>query len=378
MLELGVHFALSQTAFHNIGNIQIHDQGEVGFHTNLVNDGTFDQNLGLVGFYSYNEQLEVSGIHKPIFNDVEVDVVNNLVLNTSVAIKNNLSFISGKVISPRNNAAISLEFLNYNVYSGEGNYEHVDGYASTINEGEFTFPIGDDDELRSMIIPYQLLNTNYKGAYFKEDPNNPSTFIQDFDTSNKQLVLEEINDVEFWDLDGSIETDIILTWNEDSNISVLTSDIENLRVVGWEKATHKWVDLGGESITGDINNGFIKSKIFLPDNYEVLTIGVDFREVLGISTSASHNFGFSPNGDGINDLFVIDGVEARPNNTLKILNRWGALVYSKKNYDNTWNGISEHKFTVDKNAGLPTGTYFYILDFHNENISWTGYIYLKR
>ena len=368
----------SQNSFQNFGNVQIHNGGEVGFHTNLVNNGNFDQNLGLVVFFSDSNQLEVSGINKPIFNDVEVDVVDGLLLNTSMSVKNNLSFISGRVITLKNDVNISLEFLNYNVYSGEGDYEYVDGYVSTINMGEFIFPIGDDSVLRPMILPDQLPSSIYKGAYFKENPNFSSTFSQSFNTSNKQLEIDGINEIEFWDLDGTEETNVILTWNPDSEIEILTSDLRNLRIVGWDKRNKEWVDLGGETIIGDLDNGTIKSKNFIPDNYEVLTIGVDSNEVLGISIPTNFNFSFSPNGDGINDFLVIEGIKSRPNNTLKIVNRWGTLVYSKKNYDNTWDGNSEHKLTINKSNGLPRGTYFYTLDFHGENKSWSGYIYIMR
>jgi gliding motility-associated-like protein len=61
---------------------------------------------------------------------------------------------------------------------------------------------------------------------------------------------------------------------------------------------------------------------------------------------------FSPNGDGVNDLFVISGL---PNNTsLKIFNRWGNLVYRSDAYQNNWNGDSQSE-----------GTYFYLLELSN-------------
>jgi gliding motility-associated-like protein len=377
-ISLGLQNLYSQTAFHNIGNVQIHDGGEIGFHSDVINDGTFDQNLGLVGFYNNINPINVSGLNKPVFNNVDVDVTNNLILNTSIGVKNDLSFIAGNVITPRNNVQVSLEFININVYSGEGNYELVDGYVSTKNSGEFTFPIGDADALRPMIIPNQVSNSTFKGAYFKENPNSPSTFSQNFDTSNKQQLLEKINDVEFWDLNGSTETDIVLTWDANSNIGALTSDIENLRVVGWDKITNKWVDLGGEKINGTLDEGSITSKLFVPNTIEILTIGTDVRELLGITTTSNHNFGMSPNGDGFNDNLIIEGIELRGNNTLKVYNRYGALVFSEQNYNNTWNGDSQNTLTINKNVGLPDGTYFYSLEFHDEQIIWQGYIYLVR
>lgn len=377
ILILLCQIGFAQYAFQNNGNIQIHEEGQVGFHTDVVNNGVFEDNLGLVGFYSVDDHLIVSGTNEAVFNNVEVSVFDDLFLEKSITVSNNLSFITGKVITPRENLDVSLNFSEYFLHSGEGDYTHVDGYVSSRNnEGEFIFPIGDNDFFRPMIIPSQKEGTLFNGAYFAEDPNNPSTFNNSFNTSEKQAVLGEINDVEFWDLEGTSETAIILTWTKDSDVSKLATKIEYLRVVGWDKATSKWVDLGGETITGDMDNGTIKSLPFIPNNYEILTIGSDVRDVLGVETATNNNYAFSPNGDGINDYFVIEGIELRPNNSIQIINRWGAMVYSKDGYDNTWNGISEHSLTINKSKGLPTGTYYYFLKYHDTNTTVIGYIYL--
>ncbi|MHC1703540.1 MAG: Ig-like domain-containing protein [Tenuifilaceae bacterium] len=82
--------------------------------------------------------------------------------------------------------------------------------------------------------------------------------------------------------------------------------------------------------------------------------------------------GFSPDGNGINDYFVIAGIENLPDNELSIYNRWGSLVYHKKNYKNEWNGRSAGK---DKN--LPVGTYFYILKVNGKVSPFKGYLYIK-
>ena len=61
---------IAQTAFHNFGNVQLHDEAQVGFHLNLTNDGSFDQNVGLVGFYN-EKQLTISGAFATKFYDLE-------------------------------------------------------------------------------------------------------------------------------------------------------------------------------------------------------------------------------------------------------------------------------------------------------------------
>ena len=87
---------------------------------------------------------------------------------------------------------------------------------------------------------------------------------------------------------------------------------------------------------------------------------------------------FTPDGDGINDLFVIEGLEIYPDHNLTIFNRWGDMVYSSMNYQNDWDGSSQNSlnFINDK---LPTGTYYYLFDTRNENIGIiSGYVFLQR
>jgi gliding motility-associated-like protein len=83
--------------------------------------------------------------------------------------------------------------------------------------------------------------------------------------------------------------------------------------------------------------------------------------------------GFSPNDDGKNDTFVIDGLDNFPDNELIIYNRWGNQVFRKKNYDNTWNGTWE-------GSNLPDGTYYYILCLPDGNATKieSGYLELRR
>ena len=47
---------------------------------------------------------------------------------------------------------------------------------------------------------------------------------------------------------------------------------------------------------------------------------------------------FSPNGDGIMDNFVIEDIK-RYENEVIIFNKWGDIIFQKKNYDNRWNGV---------------------------------------
>jgi gliding motility-associated-like protein len=100
-----------------------------------------------------------------------------------------------------------------------------------------------------------------------------------------------------------------------------------------------------------------------------------------VSTCDSLDFfipeGFSPNQDGVNDLFVIRGIQFYPNNTFVIFNRWGDKVFETSSYLNTWDGASSFGVTIGTNE-LPVGTYFYVLDLGDNSDIKKGTIYLNR
>ena len=86
---------------------------------------------------------------------------------------------------------------------------------------------------------------------------------------------------------------------------------------------------------------------------------------------------FSPNGDGVNDAFVIRGIEYYEKSVIKIFNRWGSVVYETTNYQNDWKGTSQDGFKIG-GSDLPVGTYFYTLDLGVGQELIKGYVYLIK
>ncbi len=71
--------------------------------------------------------------------------------------------------------------------------------------------------------------------------------------------------------------------------------------------------------------------------------------------------GFSPNGDGINDRFVIRGMTGLTI-SLDVFNRWGHCVYRTDNYQNDWDGTPNTGIVIGSDAGgVPDGTYYYVI-----------------
>ena len=82
--------------------------------------------------------------------------------------------------------------------------------------------------------------------------------------------------------------------------------------------------------------------------------------------------GFSPNGDGANDYFLIHGLIHYSENNFSVFNRWGNVVYKKKNYNNEWDGTNNNG---DK---LPDATYFVVFEAPNLVKPLSGYVDMRR
>ncbi len=92
--------------------------------------------------------------------------------------------------------------------------------------------------------------------------------------------------------------------------------------------------------------------------------------------------GFSPNGDGENDLFSIPGLIETPDFTMEVFDRWGNSVYQYKNNGNLnpdwWDGRSTGNMTLSKGQLVPAGTYFYLIEYNDGNKSPDkGWVYVN-
>ncbi|WP_378185287.1 tandem-95 repeat protein [Aquimarina sp. W85] len=93
----------------------------------------------------------------------------------------------------------------------------------------------------------------------------------------------------------------------------------------------------------------------------------------------------SANGDGSNDEFRIPGLQRYPENTLRIYNRWGVQVFAENGYEQPgstfFTGMSTGRVTVKQEDQLPVGTYYYVLEYKNQDNKTktkVGYVYLNR
>ncbi len=80
----------------------------------------------------------------------------------------------------------------------------------------------------------------------------------------------------------------------------------------------------------------------------------------------------TPDGNGMNDTWIVKYIEKYPDCEVFVFNRWGEEIYYTPSYQNNWNA-------TNKNGDiLPDGTYYYLIKFKNSKINYKGAITVLR
>ncbi len=120
----------------------------------------------------------------------------------------------------------------------------------------------------------------------------------------------------------------------------------------------------------------------IPYNSVGEAMACDQQSFITLTPEDETKYGFSPDGDGINEYWHIEHIEYYPENVVSIYNRWGDMVFQIKNYDNASNvfsGIANMSTKLGADQ-LPTGTYFFNIEIDGETIlrKTQGFLVLKR
>ena len=96
-----------------------------------------------------------------------------------------------------------------------------------------------------------------------------------------------------------------------------------------------------------------------------------------IPIQQTNTYGFSPNGDGVNEGWVIENITAFPNNTVSLYSRSGKLVFRQQNYQNDFEGISNQISGNGLGKKLPVGPYVFLIDFGDGSPAKRGWLYVN-
>jgi gliding motility-associated-like protein len=177
-----------------------------------------------------------------------------------------------------------------------------------------------------------------------------------------------------------------------SNQSSCLEASVTLSASGGTDGAYRWYTeaTAGSNISGEVNSNYTTTILDETSIYYVslinslcesnrtpITITIGGSACVGSGELVVYN-GISPNGDLYNEKWIIENIELSTEtreNKVSIYNRWGSQVFEVADYNNDTNVFKG----LNQNGGeLPSGTYFYKIEFTNGQSSKTGYLVLKR
>jgi gliding motility-associated-like protein len=160
-----------------------------------------------------------------------------------------------------------------------------------------------------------------------------------------------------------------------NDVTISKGYSSQLNVAGPGLVTYSWSPSIGLSATN------VANPIASPSQTTVYTVTVTnaagLTTVLYVTVNVVEDYNvtptniLTPNGDGINDYWVIDNLDSYPDNEVQIFDKAGRILYQVKNYQNNWDG------TINSNL-LAEGTYYYVINFGSGKKIKKGYITIIR
>lgn len=371
--------------FNNTPTGTVMNDGELIVHSDFNNDGLFtyfdSANNGLTRFEGTGVQ-QITGAQPTEFYNV---LFNNtasgsaLELIGDISIVNTAEFFRG--IVKNDNLGGRIEFERFADHRNTSDASHVDGQVYKNGDTAFEFPIGDSGFYRKAAISVpDTENDVFVFQYFLENSN--AVYPHKMATG----VIETIDDAEYWMISreqGSSDIIVTLSWNDDATpAAITTGPTSAIHVVRWDEQQGFWIDEGGIVNEGDQTVTTITNV----SGYGIFTLARVKEEIILPGNIVVYN-AISPNDDTQNSFFFIQGIANFPNNTVRIYNRWGVKVYETTGYnetDNVFTGFSDGRATINKDGQLPTGTYFYVLNYEyndgttSRTVKKAGYLYINK
>lgn len=367
---------------------------------NVLNDGNFHfyghyQNEGLFSYTTNSktgyvvfeglmpEMQEIKGASPSSFYDVLFNKSGQkhaFHLTNDIENGGTVRFTDGVVLmdKPNGGAFVFLQGANH-IHTKDKS--HVDGEVTKKGNDAFTYPIGKEGYYRFAGISAPLDRFDlYTGEYFLEN----SDLLHPH--QNKTGVIDVIDNQEYWVINQDQNTKesviVTLSWDERTTPNSMLRNPQRLHIVRWDAQKNLWVDEGGWV---DESSKTVTTPVQV-DGFGIFTLATIKEKLLNPGEVVIYN-GVTPDGDGKNDYFIIDNIEHFPNNNVTIYNRWGRKVYATHSYnssDNVFRGYAQGKAVVNPNEKLPTGTYYYVVEYlydrdgQHQWVKKVGYLHLEN
>jgi uncharacterized repeat protein (TIGR01451 family) len=237
---------------------------------------------------------------------------NVTTVNNSVDFGASATGILGTDRNPSNVGAYLFKAAAMPLNASNANF--IDGYVRKTGGANVTFPIGDNGMYRPAIINWaDACPSMMEAAYYGADPNIGVTSKLaaagggnfptaptggPFPTNQRVTNLFSVSNKEYWDINGTSQAEITLTWDANSNITGLsTANLNNLSIAGWNATTGKWERIASTVVAGStLTMGSIKTDATLvPNTYNVYTFaGTTIPNLATIKTAPATISQFVP------------------------------------------------------------------------------------
>ncbi len=322
--------------------------------------GVFDPTVDAAGTYTYT--LSAGACSSNVTSTVIVNVESQIPINgITIVLDNPLCLGEGNEIDilGLNQLADGFYDITYvlsgaNVASNTINVEVIAGVAN--------FTVASNFLINPGVTNFELTgisSINFPCGFTLATPSNLDFEIIDIET------ISLVNDGNIFCLE------------DEPTLSDLSANIVTTLPVFWfDTAT------GGNPLPDDtiLTNGttyyaeVINSNGCSTIDRLAVTVLVEICNDLGIIIPD----GFSPNGDGINDLFTIRNIRTLyPQFTIEIYNRNGNVIFKGNNGKEDWDGATDMGLGIG-NGTMPAGVYFYILNLGDGTKSFQGRVYLSN
>lgn len=369
--------------FDNTSTGTLINDGDLYVYRNWNNDGMVDflGTSGLTRFIGTMPQTisgsEVSYLYNALFSNFSTQPTFQL--SGGLSVGNTSTFDAGIVDNDTYGGSFVFEQNGNHIATSDES--HVDGRVLKIGDVSFDYPIGDGGYYRFAGISAPEVTTDaFEGKYYLEN----SGILHSHD--DRAVEIELIDDAEYWTIEsitGDSDVLVTLSWDEETTpLELLVAPQEAIHIVRWDVEEEEWVDEGG---VVDIPNHTVTTAV---SDYGIFTLGRVKMIEEGLPCGLVIYNAVTPNSDGSNDYFIIDRDNTCASNVhVQIFNRWGVKIFETSDYDtvgNVFDGFSDGRLTIENQKQLPTGTYYYILDFDyldgngiQKKYKKAGYLYLN-
>ncbi|WPO78476.1 gliding motility-associated C-terminal domain-containing protein [Flavobacterium sp. KACC 22761] len=361
------------------------NDGQLYIFQNWKNDGivTYSDSKNGTTFFIGSEDQFIEANQLSNFKNIIFKNVSSLVpfhLGGKIAIGGNSAFDKG-VIQAGDYGGLVI-FKDKGTHTLTSDLSFVDGQVQKIGGGSFEFPIGAGKYFRPA---YQDAGNNAGDIYTTQYFNKNSNAIYSHEKRDEKL--EIMDQSEYWEVKqdkGADKIVLSLTLDNRTTPAEFFNSQEEYEVViaRWDPTADKWVNEGGEVSDPLAGKPYEKLLTSVVSGYGIFTAAL-VKKAPPIPEEVVVYNAISPNDDGLNDSFLIEGISNFPDNHIEIYNRWGVRVYDADSYnesDKMFRGYSDGRSTVKRGDKLPTGTYFYILKYNTgkRTIERKGYLYINN